>query len=239
MENQEKIMQYQKLFPDEASKAKAFDQIAQKYYWGNFGQLQKSDFETLLFSIYLERVLDSSEKEIFSYSDYELSKYLGIPQSKVRTLKIKKELQYPRQGFDWKEAFLRISTNARYENGKVKLNIPDPNLYLELKNAVETTGGFVDLPAAASLLQISPKDFFDLLLATSSEKDRKALRKELKKKMEEENRDTKYLDKKPVRELAADFSVMAIGELFRVCIPGVGSLVGATLQHISDLLTDS
>lgn len=140
MENQEKIMQYQKLFPDEASKAKAFDQIAQKYYWGNFGQLQKSDFETLLFSIYLERVLDSSEKEIFSYSDYELSKYLGIPQSKVRTLKIKKELQYPRQGFDWKEAFLRISTNARYENGKVKLNIPDPNLYIQIPKSVTTIG---------------------------------------------------------------------------------------------------
>ena len=31
------------------NKAKAFDKIAERYYLGNFGTMQKSDFEVLLF----------------------------------------------------------------------------------------------------------------------------------------------------------------------------------------------
>ena len=235
MDNRE--TQYQTLFPDDASKANAFDKIAQEYYVGNFGRMQKSDFETLLFSIYLEQILNSSKGSPFSHSDYEFSKSLGISQSRVRTLRIKKELQYPRQDFNWQEEFFRISANARYENGKIKVHIPDPNLYLELKNAVEVAGGFVDLSLNGnSLLQVSPKDFFDLLVAVSGEKDRKVLLKKQKEKMEAENKDTKYLEGKPFKELAADFSIMAVGELFKACVPGAGPLIGAVLQHVGDLL---
>lgn len=228
---------YQALFPDADSKATAFDKIAQEYYAGNFGRMQKSDFETLLFSIYLDQIFNLSKDDPFSYNDYELSKSLGISQSKVRTLKIKKELQYPRQDFNWQEEFFRISANARYENGKIKVHIPDPNLYLELKNAVEVAGGFVDLSLNGnSLLQVSPKDFFDLLVAVSGETDRKVLLKKQKEKMEAENKDTKYLEGKPFKELAANFSVTAVGELFKACVPGAGPLIGAVLQHIGDLL---
>ncbi len=229
--------QYQTLFPDDASKATAFDKIAKEYYAGNFGRMQKSDFETLLFSIYLDQILNLSKDDPFSYNDYKLSKSLGISQSKVRTLKIKKELQYPRQDFNWQEEFFRISANARYEKGKIKVHIPDPNLYLELKNAVEVAGGFVDLTLNGnSLLQVSPKDFFDLLVAVSGEEDRNVLLKELEKKMKAENKDTKYLEKRPLWGLAAGLTITAIGELFKACVSGVGPLIGAVLQHIGDLL---
>lgn len=62
--------------------------------------MQKTYFETLLFSLYLDHILDISEDDMNTYSDYTLSKYLGITQSKVSNLKVKKELQYPYAKFD-------------------------------------------------------------------------------------------------------------------------------------------
>ena len=127
---------YKELFSTTESKADAFDQIAEKYYYANFGSTSKTNMDVLLFSIYLERILDNSEDQFASYSDYTLSKLLGITQSQVSNLKVKKELQYPYSAFSWKKSFERIVENYRYEKGKIKLYIPDKNLYLELKNVM-------------------------------------------------------------------------------------------------------
>ena len=39
---------YKKLFPDEKTKAMAFDKIAEEYYYMNFGRMSKADLDTLL-----------------------------------------------------------------------------------------------------------------------------------------------------------------------------------------------
>ena len=59
-------------------KAEAFDEIAKRYYFANFGTMSKSDLETLLFSIYIERILDVDQENLELYSDYTLSKQLGV-----------------------------------------------------------------------------------------------------------------------------------------------------------------
>ena len=86
---------YDELFATEADKAAAFDEIARRFYFANFATMSKSDFETLLFSLYLEQILNCSENNYDAYSDYTLSKVLGVPQSRISTLKVRKELQYP------------------------------------------------------------------------------------------------------------------------------------------------
>ena len=189
-------VKYQELFSDEKSKAKAFDLIAQNYYFGNFGTMQKSDFDVLMFSIYLERILEQSEEDMNAYSDYELSKLLGITQSRVSTLKVKKQLKYPYTGFDWKRSFQRVSKNARYENGKIKIHIPDKNLFLELQNAIEKEGGYVEIQLNSKLLQVSPEYFVDLMAAVSEEKDRKIIRKKLRDKLRaaENKKDIQYIE---------------------------------------------
>ena len=100
--------QYEKLFQTAEQKAEAFDEIAELYYDKNFGTASKSEIDVLMFSIYINRILEQSESEMNTYSDYILSKYLGITQSKVKNLKIKKELIYPRDEFRWEESFRRI-----------------------------------------------------------------------------------------------------------------------------------
>lgn len=158
--SKEKIKkQYNEYFPDEKTKAEAFDKIAERYYYANFGTMSKSDFETLLFSIYLERILEKHEENINMYSDYTLSKLLGVPQSRISSLKVRKELLYPYEKFDWKKSFERISDRAIYENGRIKLFIPDRNLYLELKNAIEMSGGFIEVQLTTNLLQV-PLSYF-------------------------------------------------------------------------------
>lgn len=123
---------YKHLFPTESVKAEAFDKIAELFYNCNFGSTTKMNIETLMFSIYLERILDEKGPENFNaYSDYTLSKALCITQSRVSSLKIRKELLYPYIGFEWKKSFELLSKKAIFEDGKIKLYIPDKNLFLK------------------------------------------------------------------------------------------------------------
>ena len=55
---------YEELFLDEKSKAQAFDKIAEKYYFCNFGSTSKSDLDVLMFSIYLEEILKTDEEHM-------------------------------------------------------------------------------------------------------------------------------------------------------------------------------
>ena len=48
-----------------------------------------------MFSIYLDGIMEHEEINMTAYSDYELSKLLGITQPKVSNLKVKKQLTYP------------------------------------------------------------------------------------------------------------------------------------------------
>ena len=124
---------YRHLFPTEAVKAEAFDKIAELFYNCNFGSTTKTDIETLMFSIYIERILKEEGPENFkAYSDYTLSKALCITQARVSNLKVRKELAYPYEAFSWKESFELLSKKATFENGKIKLFIPDKNLFIEI-----------------------------------------------------------------------------------------------------------
>ena len=139
MENDELEKFYQDLF-DEKSKIEAFDKIAKNYYCCNFGSMQKSDLDVLMFSILIDRILEKTEEDFNTYSDYTLSKKLGITQQRISNLKIKKELKYPYEKFDWRKSFARLVKNARFEDEKIKIYIPDPNLFLEIKNSIESNG---------------------------------------------------------------------------------------------------
>ncbi len=197
-EQTDKMARYRELFSTPEEKAKAFDQIAEHFYVKNFGSMTKTDMETLMFSLYIEQILDEGDENFNTYSDFRLARELGITQSKVRNLKERKQQQYPRN-FKWRDAFVRVSKNARYENGKIKIQIPDVNLYYEIQNAVEEAGGFIDVSLTPKLLQISPEYFLDLLIVlTEDERERKKIRKEWQKEFQKHQKDQECLDKEPI-----------------------------------------
>lgn len=194
----EKENKYKELFSDESDVLNSFSLIAREYYWGNFGQLSKSDMETLMFHIYMEQLLKTyGDSSFYDYSDYRIAKDLGISQSRVSSLKLKNQLRFPRE-FDWRQAFAKISVNCRYESGKIKLQIPDINLYSEIKNAVEENGGFIDVSLTPKLLQVSPEYFLDLLEAISEESNRSKIRKNLRKELKKVTKDKEYLESEPL-----------------------------------------
>ena len=219
---------YHELFPDDNLKAKAeaFDKIAKKYYYGNFGSTSKSDLDTLMFSIYLERILEKSENDIFSYSDYNLSKWLGITQSRVGSLKVKKELLYPYDKFNWIKSLERISERAIYEDGKIKLFIPDRNLYLEIKNAIEESGGFIEVQLTSNLLQVRLPYFIDLLMAIEANSDSGKSRKEIidgiNKKSVEHNLDFKIMEEQSIGSVLKEQTPEMIVDIISSLIPVFG-----------------
>ena len=71
-----------------------------------FGSFSKSDYEVLMFTVYL----DSLKEPV---RDYDISITLGITESKVRSLRVRSQLLYPRD-FDWKEELAKSIENGYY-----------------------------------------------------------------------------------------------------------------------------
>lgn len=229
----EENMEYRQLFDNE-TKIRAFDKIAERYYCKNFGTMQKSDIDTLIFSIYLERLLDVAGDDNFNnFSDYTLSKILGISQSKISSLKIKKQLQYPRE-YDWRESFQRLLKNARYDNKKIKINIPDKNLYFEIINEVESKGSYVETSFSGNVLAISPADFIALMIVTAKdealeEKVIEELRNNIK-----ENSDKKIvsdIEKLTISEQLKSLGIESVAAIIEATVPVVGSYISKIIKR--------
>ena len=217
-------------FTDE-QKVCAFDEIAKHFYNGNFGTMQKSEVDLLMFSIYIEHILDKSEDDINSYSDYELAKQLGITQSTVSNLKVKKQLKYPYEKFDWRKSFKRVCKNARLESGKMKINLRDKNLYYELKNQIDMSGGYVEGSLTPNLLIITPEEFFDLTKTIMTPKEIDGLEEIIKEKNREEKDFCEKFEKASTGEiLKAKFGagmVSMVLEAIKIVSPGI---VGAGIE---------
>ena len=230
---------YDMLFPDDRVKAEAFDKIAENYYFCNFGEMSKSDYEVLLFSLYIDRILESSADDMQTYGDYILSKYLGVTQSKIKGLKEKKELKYPNSKFDWKSLFYGIIKNARYENGKIKINIPDRNLYIEINNAI-SNAGYIEQNLSPTLLTISPEYFINLILEISDETDRNKIISDIKKCLKTNKLDISELEKQTIGEFLtenkSDIGISLMSDLINfipVAGPQISRLIKSTLTQKS------
>lgn len=227
-----------KLFSKD-DKAKAFDEIAKKFYLSNFGSTAKSDIETLMFSIYIERILDENVKNPNTYSDYTLSKSLGISQEKINRLKIQKELKYPRKKFNWKKAFLAGLDNAYIEKGKIKVFIDDPNIAIEVKHAIEINGGFTDSSFNSKICIICPGDFLDLLCVVGEEKDINKTKKSIMEKLKKDFASVDFITEEPfgkqMKKLGLDFTVNALGNVLQT-IPVVGGAASGTFKNFINVL---
>lgn len=186
-------------FNNEA-KIEAFDKIAELFYGRNFGSASKAEIELLMFSIYIDEMIKQNVDEdgtldYSNCSDYNIGKQLGIPQERVRSLKVKKQARYP-ISFDWKKSLQRIQNDIVYDDIKKKIIIPlrDPNLYNEIRNFIEDSGGYIEIQRGGNCIQMRPEYFFLLLYrGTESDTDKKKIRnnfvEQLRKRNETDNID--------------------------------------------------
>ena len=150
-------------------KIEAFDEIATRYFYQNFGTMTKTDFETMIFSIYLRHLKDSNQAS----DDYSISRKLGITQSKVRSLKLRNELQKPNLTDDsWKQAFADCVSSAVYDEKKklVKVMVPEVTVMMELRHFIEENKWQDEYQLNPKLFQCRP-EFFVLLCEKISGED--------------------------------------------------------------------
>jgi hypothetical protein len=135
---------------EDKEKEKLFKDITDMYFHKNFGTVSKADLEVYLFSFYIEHLLDKGE----NFDDYVLGRDLGITQSRIRSLKERKELKYPRKGYEWQKEFLKHANNAKYDEAKrlIKFSIPDVNVIKDVRYFFETQGQYNEY-------QLNPKVF--------------------------------------------------------------------------------
>ena len=189
---------------DDKEKIAMFDEIAKHFYNANFGQTSKSDFELIMFNFYLKKLVLSNQNidgtiDYNKCSDYKISKDLGITQQRVRNLKVKNQLVNPIP-FDWKKALAKLTENARYDKDtrKIILNIPDPNLYLEIQNFIEENGAYIEKQLNSKILQIRAEYYLDLIIHLESEESQKAIIKKLKSFFKSKEKENTVFDEKEI-----------------------------------------
>lgn len=195
----------------DTEKIEMFDEIAAHFYVANFGQASKADIELMMFNFYIQKMIKDNQEQdgTIDYnkcSDYKISKDLGITQQRVRNLKVKNQLINPID-FEWERAFAKLISNAKFENQKVIINIPDPNLFYEIQNFLEEQGSYIDKQLNSKLLVIRIEYFIDLLVSLEPESNRKEVVKEIKRVFKEQSKSKKQFDEKNIGKALIDGAV--------------------------------
>jgi hypothetical protein len=141
-------------------KESLIDELSKLYFNRNFGSTSKADLDTLMFSAYIEHCLNSGKP----YDDYSLSKELGITQTRVRSLKERKQLKYPRKDFVWEKAFATAVENAKYDkyDHYIKVIIQDINVMNEVRHFIEQRGWYDECSLNKKLLRIPLACFVEI-----------------------------------------------------------------------------
>lgn len=173
-------------------KDQLFADITEMYFKKNFGSVSKADFETYLFSFYIEHLIDKG----INFDDYIIGRDLGITQARVRSLKERKELKYPRKGYDWRTEFLKYAQNAKYDETKrlVKFSIPDVNVIKDARYYFESNSCYDEYQLNPKLFQCPPEAFWSLGCQIATELG--------------ENCKLEIADKKALKEMKTDDSNM-------------------------------
>ena len=186
MENITGLNYYNQVFETE-DKVKAFDKLAEMFYDRNFGTAGKTEVELWLFKTFMDNLIKNNvdKNNVLDYnktSDYTIGKMLGIPQERVRNLKIKSQARYPVE-FNWVKSFCQLQENVRYDEANDMFIIPtrDPNLHYEIRNFIESNSGIWESRNGGSRIMVKPEFFFLMLYESIEEKD-----KEKKEKIKNE-----------------------------------------------------
>lgn len=148
--------------PEDASAA--FNEIAERYYNHNFGQMSKTDFEVLLFRMYQENL----HRNHLPADDFSIATDLGITESKVRNMKVKTALQYPDSGVRWQVIFLQSVQYAACDDRKtVRVSIKDPNVKRNLEHMIDELNLYSETQLNPKLLQMRADHFITLCSAIS------------------------------------------------------------------------
>ena len=181
---------------DKNTKDELCKELCGLYFCKNFGKITKADFELVLFKHYISYC----NKNGISTSDYDLSKRLGILQSKVRSLKQQKYKKYDINDNDWWKKEIKESLGkARYDsdNNRIKFIVEDVNVKEELVHYIEEKGWYNETSLNKKLFILPLQCYLDILCDEQTFKDvfSEEAKKAMQKKCDDSDLDQNIKDK--------------------------------------------
>ena len=230
-----------KFTPDD--KINAFNTIAKFFYEKNFGTMSKGDMELLMFSIYYDKAKSMNQASLLR--SYELSKSLGITQSKVDNLKEKYSTRYLKSDsvISADELVEIFNTAKLVDADTIKILVQDRIAYIEIRNLIETGNGIVEMSFNKSEMILSIEDFLQLVYLMADEKEREKINEAITKKKEErkiqidETIQDSVEGKTFLRRIKKDFPGFAKDVLVQLAadvLPApIGTLISSVAKHFS------
>ena len=155
-------------------------EFLEHYLSGSFGSMSKSETEILIFHL-LSKHFEIS-------SNYEISNFLKISETKVKNLTLNAHLRYGQNNKDiLKKIMLRIcdtlDVNFDENIGEIKISVENPVEKRELVNEIKKLGSYADFSFNNEILKIKINVFLKLLNRLVGEDNfKKVFQKYLKEK---------------------------------------------------------
>mgnify|MGYP004582632565 CR=1 FL=1 len=174
-----------------------------------FGSMNKNDYEVALFHLLLQNGFKDK-------TDFDISRELKMPETKVKRLRYESNLVYPPQE-DFKQLLLEeFQSKSGYkvtENNRIQFIIKDKMLRQYALNRLEELGSFADSSFNTNIVSVSPCDLL-LLIADMSDADKNGkeeftriiakVKKEIKNSKQELPTDGKEMIQKTATSLLGD-----------------------------------
>ncbi len=128
-----------------------------RYIERGFGSMNKNDFEVEIFHYLLQTNYFESTK------DYEISRQLRIPQSKVKRLKYESELKYPEKNQDEKVREILDNAKIYFDRECIVLSIEDELIRKHLDCEIKKHNSYSDLSFNTELLRLNFEDYIYLV----------------------------------------------------------------------------
>lgn len=137
--------------------------LESEIYSKRFDSFNKSDFEVLMFTVYLD-CLEGKPR------DYDISIDLGITENKVRLLRVKSQLQYPRE-IKWQDEVISAVQHGTYDSVQkmITITLENPSVRNMIRNEIESNFGTVNVSLNSKQLVLPVESF--LILAACAEQD--------------------------------------------------------------------
>lgn len=157
-----------------------------------FGTFTKTDYEILMFTMFLDSLKGNE-------TDYDISIALGITESKVRNLRVKSQLLYPRD-INWVNELNMAITHGHYDqvSGDITVTFSNPVVQNLIKNEIESKFGTVGLALNSKQLILPVESF--IILAAFAEKEPDTVIEELNKMLKEETKSKEKIEKKSIKD---------------------------------------
>lgn len=187
------------------------NEIIERYLERGFGSMNKNDFEVAIFNEILK------EQAYATYSDFDFSRELKIPETKVKRLRYEAELKYGKPNYRRKFWEIILKMKLPENSDIVQLLIPDKSLREYVNDIMRKSNVITDGSFNSDILKIKLGDLCELIEEMFTEDEKRQLL-EILRNVEAAEVDAHRNDNHKLKDYVSDF-------LTGVASSVVGSLI--------------